>query len=96
MIALLTDRAAKPAFRLSSFPIRKRPRAAAFADKVWELHHVIASPVSHIGEVRMAKRQLLRELRKSRAVVSKELSRRSTYGYRFDENRRTATTVTTP
>lgn len=96
MIALLTDRAAKPALRASSFAARTRLRAAAFSDKVWELHYIIASPVSRIGEVRMAKRQLLRELRRSQAVFRKESSRRSTRGYRYDETRRTAVAVATP
>ncbi|HEY4282106.1 MAG TPA: hypothetical protein VGM62_03510 [Chthoniobacterales bacterium] len=95
MISLLTDRAAKPALRASSFAARKRTRAAALSDKVWELHRIIASPISRIEEVRMAKRQLLRELRKSHTLLSRESKRRSTRSFRFDENRRAAAATTT-
>lgn len=94
MIALLNDRAAMPALLASSFPAPERTRAAAFANEVWELHHIIASPSSRAGEVKMAKRQLLRRLRKSPPiVVSKESRRKSTRGRRFFENARSAAAV---
>ena len=77
MIALLTDR---PTFRAKSLADRKYARAA-FSAEIWELHHIIADPVSRSGDVKMAKRQLLRRLRGFQPVLSKE-SRRNSSGNR--------------
>ena len=85
MIALLTS----PATKVSdhSHSVRKPARrAAAFSDEVWELHHVIANPRSRADEVLIAKRQLLRRLRKFKpAATSRESRRGSLVRHRFSE-----------
>jgi hypothetical protein len=64
---------------------------AAFADEVWQLHHVIANPASRAAAVLTAKRRLLRRLRKIQPVaVSKESRRRSLRTDSFSENNRLA------
>lgn len=79
MIALLTNPAATNNPDFNSFAFQKRLQAAALSDEVWELHHILVDPVSRVDEVRLAKRQLLRQLRKTQtAVVSMESRRRST------------------
>lgn len=76
MIALLTYPVARPARRANSSKVRERTRAAAFSREVWELHHVIVNPVSRANDVKIAKQQLLRQLRKSQpAQVIRELRR---------------------
>jgi len=76
MIALLTYPATRPALSASSSGVHERAPAATFFHEVWELHHVIADPVSRAKDVKIAKQQLLRQLRKSRpAQVIKELKR---------------------
>jgi hypothetical protein len=76
MIALLTYPAIRPALSTSSSGVHERARAATFSHEVWELHHVIANPVSRANDVKIAKQQLLRQLRKSQpAQVIRELRR---------------------
>jgi hypothetical protein len=89
MIALLTYPAAK--FSDPSPAVRKSARRIAFSDEVWKLHGVIANPLSCADEVLIAKRQLLRRLRKSKpAAVSRESRRGSIVRRRFSENDRLA------
>ena len=87
MIALLTYPGTN--FSEHSAAVRKPVRRAAFADDVWKLHHVIANPFSRADEVLIAKRELLRRLRKSKpAARSGESRRGSLVSRRFSENGR--------
>jgi len=92
MIALLANPPAPLALRVDLLAFRKPHRTPSFSELIWQLHEIIVNPASHAGEVKVAKRVMLRVIGKTRpapdlpgsALVSR---------FRSESTQKTATRV---
>ena len=66
MIALLANPPAPLALRLDLLAFKRPNRTPSFSELIWQLHQIIVNPGSHAEEVKVAKRDMLRVIRKAK------------------------------
>jgi hypothetical protein len=66
MIALLANPPAPLALRVDLLAFRRPNRTPSFSELIWQLHQIIVDPASHAEEVKVAKRDMLRVIKKAK------------------------------
>jgi hypothetical protein len=68
MIALLANPPAPLALRVDVLAFRRANRTQSFSELIWQLHQIIVNPASHVEEVKVAKRDMLRVIGKTKRL----------------------------
>ena len=68
MIALLANPPAPLALRVDLLAFRRANRMQSFSELIWQLHQIIVNPASHVEEVKVAKRDMLRVIGKTKRL----------------------------
>jgi len=66
MIALLANPPAPLALGVDLLAFRRPNRTPSSSDLIWRLHQIIVNPASHVDEVKVAKRDMLRVIGKAK------------------------------
>jgi hypothetical protein len=66
MIALLANPPAPLALRADLLAFKRPKRTPSFSELIWQLHQIIVNPASHVEEVKVAKRDMLRVIGKAK------------------------------